>query len=300
MSSILSLRNWGRTELNVINQDSAHLDCDLLLANVLGINRVQLISRAEEEVSTELENKFKDFILRRSKHEPIAYILGEKEFFGINFKVTSDTLIPRPETEILVEQAIEWIKKVDLKKRLTLIDVGTGSGAIILSVLNWMRLELGEASLEKVNAFAVDISQAALKVARANALRLGLQPWIEFRHGSLFEPLSEDLKILNNNSELIMANLPYIDYNEPLPVDVELFEPQTALRAENNGLGLICDLISQNIARCVKTPQEILLEIGRNQLNELKSFALNLGIKELKTFKDLQGIDRIVSISNYG
>lgn len=298
MSTILELRLWAKKELDLVNKDSSQLDTDVLLASVLNLNRVQIISRSEDQVNKDQEEKFKNFILRRAKHEPIAYILEKKEFFGINFKVTPDTLIPRPETELLVEEAIKVIKNIDLDKGLLLVDVGTGSGAIILSILDFLRKDLGEACLTKIKAFALDISAGALEVAIENAKNLGLDPWINFYQGDLLKQASDTLFPWLNGCydyELILANLPYIGKAEPLPVDVELYEPQGALRAEENGLELIFELIDQNFARSDKKQGQMMLEIGINQLTELKSRLLTFGIQEIKAFRDLQGIDRVIS-----
>ncbi len=301
MSTILELRLWAKKELDLVNKDSSQLDTDILLGSVLNLERVQIISRSEDRVSKDQESRFKNYILRRAKHEPVAYILGRKEFFGINFKVTADTLIPRPETEVLVEEVIKIIKSIDIEKGLLLVDVGTGSGAIILSILDSLRKDLGEDYLSKINAFAGDVSEKALKVAKENARDLRLDSFVNFYQGSLLKEMSDTLVFVDrdltgcDHYELIVANLPYVSETEPLPVDVELYEPQLALRAKKEGLELIFEFIHQNLSRPDKKQGQMLLEIGIKQLTEIKSYLLNFGIKEIKTFSDLQGIDRIIS-----
>ncbi len=200
---------------------SPDLDAEILLSFVLKKNKEFLFANPEIKLNQEQLRQFDQLLERRKKHEPIAYIINNKEFFGINFYVDKRVLIPRPETEILVEEAIEEgkkrIEKKFINKEIKIVDVGTGSGCIAIS----LALNLPEAHI-----WATDISKDALEVAEKN--RIKEKVGVEFMPGNLLEPLE------NNKVDIICANLPYITV-EQLDLteeDVRKFEPKTALIAK--------------------------------------------------------------------
>lgn len=211
--SIKDLLNKSVKELKNISS-SSDLDAEILLAFVLKKNKEYLFANPEIGLKQEQLSKFNQLLVRRKKHEPIAYIINHKEFFGIDFYVDKRVLIPRPETEILVE---EVIKISEEKKQLKIVDVGTGSGCIAISLAK---------NLRNAKIFAIDISKDALDVAKINIKKNNVK--IELLSGNLLEPLK------NQKVDIICANLPYITVEQLnlTEEDVREFEPKTALIAK--------------------------------------------------------------------
>ena len=232
------------------NSHLDHLDSELILAHALGKDRTFLHAHPDFELSDAILAQINSFAARRALDEPLAYILGFKEFYGRNFKVTHDTLIPRPETEAL----IGVIK--GLKPR-RILDVGTGSGCIAIT----LALELPDTEVD-----AIDISLNALNVARENAANLGAE--VNFYQSNL-------LTQIDGQYDLIVANLPYVDANWDWLGPELAFEPQTALYAEDGGLALIKQLIEQAPAH-LKKRGHLILEADRSQHQKIASYASNL------------------------
>jgi release factor glutamine methyltransferase len=214
----------------------------LILAHILGMSREYVLAHPEAKLTKSQETKYQKIIKCRQNNEPIAYILGEKEFYGLNFKVTADTLIPRPETEMLVEKTLGLLHKKlhnNTHKKTAVIDIGTGSGNIIISVAKNITPE----TQKKVLLWGIDISQKALRVAKHNAIKhkLGnpLAGGIKFAQSDLLEYfLKNNSKIKNLNNLIFVANLPYLSkniYEKAIP-DVKNFEPKSALYSPKEGL----------------------------------------------------------------
>lgn len=247
------------------------LDLDLIVGDVLKKPREFVMTHPEHTLTTNQKLKTKNLLARRMKHEPIAYILGYKEFYGLDFKVTPDTLIPRPETELLVELAIQ---ETNIKKQTSnIIDVGTGSGNIIIS--------LAKNITGKNNFFAVDISKKALAIAKQNAIKNQVK--IKFIHGSLLD------KITNIDNSIIIANLPYLSkeiYSATLP-NVKKYEPRSALYSPREGLDHY-DRLLKLIAQLDPTNCTIFLEISPEQKTKLpKIIKAHLPQVKIEFFKDL-------------
>ena len=205
--NIKELRGWGEQQLAEAGVDTPRLDANVLLAEVLTLTQEQIITRDEHPVGLAREAAFKNAILRRQNFEPVAYIVGKKEFFGRDFFVSPAVLIPRPETELLVERALLCFKNLPAAEQVTLIDVGTGSGAILLSLLSTLIDTYGPKVSEHIRTFGIDCSCDALKVARKNAARLQLSSQVQLREGDLLSALSQEQI---SGFVLITANLPYI------------------------------------------------------------------------------------------
>lgn len=219
---------------------SARLDAELLLCHVLGNDRAWLLAHSTDELSPEDHERYSNLIAQRTTHTPIAYLTGHKEFFGHDFMVTPAVLIPRPDTEILVESVLEELALLQPQHRsLTLVDVGTGSGCILLSLLQ---------SLNGVKAVGIDISQEALQVAKKNHQRLCPDMSISWRKGHLLAPIAQELH--SRGVVVITANLPYIDAarSHELSPDILDHEPHEALFAAEEGSGLHKELLDQLIA----------------------------------------------------
>ena len=243
--AVLSLRQVGIA--------SARLDAELLLSHVLGCDRAALYARDATPLSDECSERFAMLLRRRTTHEPLAYLVGHKEFYGHGFVVNSHVLIPRPETELLVEQALRVLPEDALS---TVIDVGTGSGCVGISI-----------ALARPHArvWATDLSKEALQVAKRNAANWGVSARMEFVQGDLLEPLMH--AGLSQQVDCLVSNPPYIQAEElaHLEPDVRLHEPRSALVGEGaDGLGHHRRIVRQ-APSLLKRGGLVLLEISPMQ-----------------------------------
>ncbi len=264
-----------RDALRAARQLIDPLDAHVLLGEVLGVDRAYLIAHPEVELTPTQAERFARFMKRCAVGEPVAYILGRRAFYDRDFRVTPAVLIPRPETELLLERALEWAGK----RTLTAVDVGTGSGALAVTLV---------AKRPNIDVHAVDISPAALEVARQNAAGQGTQ--VTFYEGDLLKPIIElGLKI-----DLVMANLPYIASDELPDLDVSRYEPRLALDGGSDGLVLIRRLLKQ-IPQAVNPGALVLLEIGAGQGAAVLSLVRQgLAPKSAHLILDYAGLDRII------
>ena len=232
------------------------LDSELLLSKSLNKSREEILINLEQNINKKVLADFNKYLLRRSKKEPIAYLLGEKEFWSKKFFVNKNTLIPRPETELLVDKLVTIFKK----KRITILDIGTGSGCIIISLL---------IELKKSTGMAVDISREAITVAQKNARKLNLSERIKFLHKP-FEELYE------KKFDLIVSNPPYIKKKDikNLSDDIKKYEPKMALDGGNDGLDLIKKIIYKS-KKILKINGTLALEIGNEQINKVSKILID-------------------------
>ena len=234
-----------------------------------------MLTEPDVELKKRQEDTFKTFVKRRIKGEPNAYITGHREFYGLDFLVDKRVLIPRPETEILVEQALLRAKNFE---NPVIADVGTGSGAIAVSLAK---------NLPQAEIYAVDISKAALKAAGRNSLQHGLQDRIKFVQGDLLEPVPVSV-------DIIVANLPYVITDEVPKVNTAGFEPEHALDGGPDGLDVIKRLCLQARDK-LKGNGSLLLEIGMGQSRAAaKLLRETFPSSEIEIIKDLSGIERVV------
>ncbi len=265
--------------LHAARQQIDSLDAHVLLGDVLGVDRADLLAHPEAPLTSEQAEQFAAWVARCAAGEPVAYILGRRAFYDRDILVTPDVLIPRPETELLLEQALTLSDR-----KLTVADVGTGSGALAVTFA---------ANQPGAQVYATDISPAALAVARRNAERSGVG--VCFYEGDLLAPLIErGVKL-----DLIMANLPYIASDELATLAVSRYEPHLALDGGADGLDLIRRLLAQ-IPQAVSPGALLLLEIGAGQgaaALELVEQSLSqqaLKPKRAEVIPDYAGLDRIV------
>lgn len=255
-----------------LNED-APLEGEILLRHVLGIDRAALFASADADVTRGQLNELDKLVARRLKGEPSAYITGHKEFYGLDFKVDKRVLIPRPETELLVENAICYCRQYGFS---SIADIGTGSGCIAISLA---------VNLPEVSVFTTDVSLLALEVAKENSISYGVKGRINFLIGDLLQPLLEPV-------EMIVANLPYVK-----KADItSLFEPEQALDGGEEGLDTIIELCRQLPGK-LKPYGILLLEIGQGQVKAVTAILHNLfpsAIIQIK--KDLAGIERVISL----
>jgi len=248
------------------------LEAELLLRHALKIDRIHLFADLDSRISAENERLFWVLISRRLKGEPTAYITGHREFYGLDLDVNSSVLIPRPETELLVEKTIEVAQKYPAP---IIADIGTGSGAVAIALAYY---------LPNVKIYTVDISAEALRVARLNSQKYGLEERIIFLLGDLLQPLPEPVNI-------IAANLPYVLTGDLTAVNTIGFEPKLALDGGRDGLDLIRAICSQTKSKLL-TGGFLLLEIGLGQREPLQKILKTTGLSST-FYTDLNGIDRV-------
>lgn len=273
------------------------LDINLIISAVLKKPREFVLAHPEYELITNHRLQITNYIKRRIKGEPLAYILGRKEFYGLNFKVDKNVLVPRPETEMMVEEAIKRI--THNAQHITIVDVGTGSGCIIITLANVINYKL---QITNYKLFGLDISQKALTVARQNAKIHEVNKKIKFLKSDLLNSVIKNKEIVIGNCELIIvANLPYLDAGwKNLLKSTETrglkFEPRIALYAGKDGLDAYRRLAEQikTLKEKTRQPITVFCEIGHKQAKGIKkifSFARNV-----ETKKDLAGLDRLAII----
>lgn len=253
---------------------SPRLDAEVLVMHATGLARTALITRAQELLSPESEVRLQELFARRKRGEPVAYLTGKREFWSLDLRVTPDVLIPRPETELLVEQALMRIPE---KTEWTIADLGTGSGAIALAIAK---------ERPRCRVIATDASETALAIAQANAIRLAINN-IEFRHGEWLDPLADQVL------DMIVSNPPYIAEQDPhLSQGDVRFEPRSALVAGADGLEAI-RTITAGARRHLRHGGFLLLEHGFDQASAVRAALAGQGFTAVATFPDLQGLPRI-------
>lgn len=278
----MTLRDWlARAEAELgsgPHADRARRDGEVLLLHLIGKNRAWLLAHIDDDFAGCTAIRYESLIRRRLAGEPIQYITGETEFYGLPFRVTPDVLIPRPETEHLVEEAITLARVFG---RPRIVDVGTGSGAIAVMLAH----ELPDARIT-----TIDLSEAALSVARDNAKRHNVDTRIRFMHGDLLGPVAQE------HFDIVVSNPPYVPVSDRngLAVEVRDHEPALALFAGADGL----DIYRRFIPAAYKSLVPggfIVLEIGCGQSEPVKTLLAGAGFTEIDIRPDLKGIPRIVT-----
>lgn len=283
MATIEELVAWGASELN--ESDSARIDAEIILAFIIEKNRTYLYTWSDRAVSAESESRFRTLIAKRTAGEPVAYLVGLQPFWNFELKVTPATLIPRSETELLVELALERIPQ---EEALRVVDLGTGTGAIALAIAS---------ERPSVEVIATDFSEHALNIARENAESLGLNR-VEFRHGSWLGPLLVESQPGQSGQfeqfDLILSNPPYVEPDSPYLQRGDLrFEPDSALiGTDGDGLGDIREIVKHAPAH-LKAHGWLLLEHGAEQGSAVRGIFAVVGFDSVETVKDLAGLDRV-------
>ncbi len=267
--------------------EEPRLDAEILLAHALGITRAQLHAYLQHQLSSTELGRYRQFTERCARHEPVAYILGHKEFYGLDLFVDNRVLIPRPETELLVEKAIEISKRrLADGDQLVIADVGTGSGAIAISLA---------VHLPQALVYATDASREALEVAACNCRRHGVGDRVRLLQGHLLEPLPEP-------ADLIAANLPYVSQAEwaQLPREISRYEPRESLDGGPDGLDHIRRLLAQ-AEGYLKPGGVVLLEIGATQGKAVAALAKrHFPAARVEIAQDYAGLDRVVMVKGAG
>jgi len=277
METVGSARHWAVGKLTGAGVQSPGLAADLLLGFTLGWDRVRIISHPEQPLAEDPWNRFIILVNRHASGEPLHYITGEREFYGLSFRVTPAVLIPRPETEILVEKAIGLLRSRPSPARC--LDVGTGSGCIAVSIAD---------AVPTCTGLAVDISDDALKIARENAIRHGVDKRIQFIRSDLLSCFLPETVF-----DFVLSNPPYVPLEEydNLPNDVKDFEPKPSLLGGKSGLGIYSRLIPCVPLHLVPGGY-LLLELGAGQAEPVRMLAEKAGLSVEMILNDLQGIPR--------
>ncbi|CAK7028833.1 MAG: Release factor glutamine methyltransferase [Peptostreptococcus russellii] len=277
------------TEKLKTSSPTARLDVELLLSNVLGYDdRIQLIMNYEKVLEENQFKKFIDLFEKRMNKMPMAYIFNEKEFMGFNFYVDENVLIPRPDTELIVEELIYHINKLTPKnKDLKVLDMCVGSGAIIISSAKLIN------DKDNVSLYAVDISKEALSISKKNALNLNADN-ITFIQSDLFS--SKNLDPLKGKLDIIVSNPPYIkeDVIESLESYVKNFEPMIALSGGQSGMDFYNKIIEDS-REFLKLDGILIFESGHDQAEDIIFKMKECGFTDIYSKKDIQGFDRMVA-----
>ncbi|RLC53366.1 MAG: peptide chain release factor N(5)-glutamine methyltransferase [Candidatus Cloacimonadota bacterium] len=271
---VFEIINWSEMQLKLAGIENPSLNAGLIISFFLGINRLELNLHADSDISQQHQILIQKAVARNSKREPIQYILGETDFYGLKIKVDKSVLIPRPETEYLVEKIINDNEKPD-----SILEIGTGSGCIAIAL---------KKHFSNSKIVATDISETALETAAINSEINDVI--INFLQSDLFENVS-------GKFDIIVSNPPYIPKQEfeILPKQILEFEPENALLAVDDGLYFYRAILEQAKKFLTKNG-EIYFEIGHDQGNMINDIALDTGFSEIEIVKDLNGFDRIARI----
>jgi len=257
---------------------SPRLNAEVLLMFVLNVSRAYLYAHPERELTAEEQSRYDEVLAQRSTGMPSQYITGHQEFWGLDFIVSPGVLIPRPETEHLVETVLELARGIVRPK---MVDVGTGSGAIALALAH---------ELKNAEVYAVDVSEEALEIARANAVRLQLDGRVKFVQSDVLSSVTE------HDFDFVVSNPPYVGFDEADKVQksVRDFEPRVAVFAGEHGLDIIGPLIEQAHA-ALKSGGWLAMEIGYSMRDVVVDLLTPTLWDEVRVVPDLQGIPRVVA-----
>ena len=273
------LIKFGSKLLKENNILSHMLDSEILLSKTLRKSREEILVNFDQEINKKNILKFEKFIERRTKKEPIAYIVEEKEFWSKQFNVNKNILIPRPETELLVDKVLKIFKE----KKISILDVGTGSGCILLSLLSELKNSCG---------VGIDVSKEAIFVAKINRHRLNLENRAKFFKQSI-------MSVINKKFDLVVSNPPYIERNniKNLSEDVKRYEPRLALDGGNDGLDFIKKVIYKS-KEVLKINGTLALEIGNEQIKKVSKILFDNNFRIVHLVNDYKDNVRCV-IANY-
>jgi release factor glutamine methyltransferase len=281
--TILKLLQWTTSYFKSHAIDSPRADAEILLASALNVKRIDLYVRYDQPLNRDELDRFKALIKRRADREPVAYILGTKEFWSLDFAVTPAVLIPRPDTECLVETALGWLAGAAPDRILRVLELGTGSGAVVVAVAK---------NQERHCYFASDVSEAAVRLARCNAERHGLRRRIGFFCGRWLQPTAPA------RFDLIVSNPPYVPTGEMVRLQPEIlrYEPAGALDGDADGLSCLREIIAA-AADHLTPGGRLLLEIGYDQKEAVLALAGQVGrYTDVTVTKDYGARDRVVAM----
>jgi len=274
---VIDVLGWTRGFFQSRGIEPARLEAEVLLAHVLGMKRVMLYARFDQPLSTEERDRYRELVRRRAAHEPVAYLVGHREFWSLRIDVEPGVLIPRPDSELLVQLALDRLPH----REVQVADVGTGSGALALALASERR---------DARVWATDTSETAVGVAAANARRLGLDDRVHVALGDLLQGVDSTVRL-----DLIVANLPYIPTAqiEELMSEVRKHEPREALDGGADGLALIERLVAHAPERLTDDGW-LMLEAGADDVPRLRRRLMDAGWRDVEAHSDLAGRLRAV------
>jgi release factor glutamine methyltransferase len=281
----MKLLQWAAAYFKRHDIDSPRATAEILLSHALAANRIDLYLHYDQPLNADELNRFKALIKRRIKREPVAYILGHKEFWTLDLEVSPEVLIPRPETECLLERALENLAAVTDSGRKHILELGTGSGAILLALAS---------EKPRHTYWGTDISAGAIRVAQRNAIRHGLAERMCFMIADWFAPFAAR----GNVFDMIVSNPPYIKTGdlEQLQPEIKTFEPLVALDGSADGLRCLRHII-QSAHLYLKPGGRLILEMGHDQKTPLTQIIDRCGqYEDVSFYMDYSGYDRIVAM----
>lgn len=280
MPTILELINLSAEYLSKKGIESPRLNAELLLADVLNYKRLDLYTNFEQPLKEDEINKYREYIRQRAHFEPLQYIIGKTEFFGLTFKVNKNVLIPRPETEILVEKILEKFKIYD---EVNILDIGTGSGNIAITLAK---------NLPNSKITAIDKSKEAISIAKENSIINKVSEKINF---SEIDILKNNFSF-DNKFDLVVSNPPYVNFEEYKNLQKEIidFEPASALTDYEDGLKFF-NVIIKKAQNILKSNSKIFFEIGFGQAEDVKKILLENNFQKIEIYKDYSNIERVIS-----
>lgn len=280
------LLDWTRQHFQSHGIEDARLCAELLLAKAMDCRKIMLYTRYNDSPTESQRATFRELVKAAAEHRPIAYLIGHREFYSLDFKVTPDVLVPRPETELIVERALAWCK-ARASQSYSLLDIGTGSGCIAITLCK---------RIPTMTAVATDISSGALAVAAENAAALGVSDRVRFVEADLLSLPPELLP--TDGFDLVVSNPPYVAESdaESLPRAVRDYEPASALFAGADGLSIYRRLAS-SAAAVVRRGGVLLLEIGRGQGDAVTAMFQDAGMTLAGRYRDLAGIERTLEFT---
>jgi release factor glutamine methyltransferase len=264
-------------ELSLSKIENPQLEARILLAFASGVKQTRIIGYPEDKLDNSIISNLEKIMARRKTGEPIAYITGVKEFWSLNFNVTKETLIPRPDSETIVQSVLDTI--TNHMDRISILDLGTGSGCLLLALLS---------ELPKAIGVGIDISSTSCKIAKKNAKELGLNNRAKFYQGNWMEGIHDQF-------DIIVTNPPYVAESdmEFLDREIRLFEPHLALSGGPDGVAAYRLIAKESITR-LKTAGILVVEIGINQAQSIRDIFVQNGLKIIKTQRDFSNIDRCI------
>jgi release factor glutamine methyltransferase len=281
--TVLRLLKWTTDFFQSRGSQSARLDAEVLLAHARGCQRIELYAAFNQEPTEEQRVAFREMVRRRGAGTPVAHLVGHKEFYSLQFRVDENTLIPRPETEHVVTEAIDFIKSISSEgRRIRVADVGTGSGVIAITIAKHS---------PSADVVAVDLSEAALGIAKWNAEKLEVIDRIQFFRSDLFNGVKQPTTF-----DLIVSNPPYVSRSEyeSLDASVRNFEPAMALVCEDDGKQIIKRLLTETSDR-LESGGRYIIELSPMIAEDCKKFAIETGsFSDVRLIKDLAGHQRVL------
>ena len=282
--TIGSLVKWATDDFRTRGIENPRLDAEVLVGHALGLDRTGVILSSMRPLEGAELTQLRALVKRRRTHEPIAYLRGHREFYGREFLVDARVLIPRPDTEALIDVALERTNHVSLSTRI--LDLCTGSGCVAVTLAR---------QRPTARVVATDISEDALTVARENAYRLGAYN-VAFRHGDLFAALEGASRLLSTTFDLVTANPPYIPSGDipGLMPDVRDFEPRVALDGGTDGLDLVRRIV-ETAPRYLDVDGVLAMEIGAGEAADTQAILSSAGFRDVAVARDYGRIERVVS-----